>query len=220
MKKIWIVVSLLLTSLGGLRAQDMVYGENAEKRAIKAFHAVETSAGIAVVLTKGSKEEIALTASDKEMLSKVKTEVVDGVLKISREDNWKFWERFKQHWKITVYVSYIRLDGVRASSGGSITSKSVDLSALSARVNSGGHISLAGKVNELDVEGNSGGHFRGYDLSVTNCKADVSSGAHVQVTITKEITARASSGGQIRYKGTGLIRDINVNSGGSVKRED
>ncbi len=220
MKKIWIVVSLLLTSLGGLRAQDMVYGENAEKRAIKAFHAVETSAGIAVVLTKGSKEEIALTASDKEMLSKVKTEVVDGVLKISREDNWKFWERFKQHWKITVYVSYTRLDGVRASSGGSITSKSVDLSTLSARVNSGGHISLAGKVNELDVEGNSGGHFRGYDLSVTNCKADVSSGAHVQVTITKEITARASSGGQIRYKGTGLIRDINVNSGGSVKRED
>lgn len=220
MKKIWIVVSLFFASLGGLRAQDMVYGEHAEKREIKAFHAVETSAGIAVVLTKGSKEEIALTASDKEMLSKVKTEVVDGVLKISREDNWKFWERFKQHWKITVYVSYTRLDGVRASSGGSITSKSVDLSTLSARVNSGGHISLAGKVNELDVEGNSGGHFRGYDLSVTNCKANVSSGAHVQVTIAKEITARASSGGQIRYKGTGLIRDINVNSGGSVKRED
>ena len=219
MKKIWIVVSLFVASLSGLRAQDVVYGENAEKREVKGFHAVETSSGIAVVLTKGNKEEIALTASDKEMLTRVKTEVVDGVLKISREDNWKFWEKWK-NWKITVYVSYTRLDGVRASSGGSITSNNVDLSTLSARVGSGGHINLAGKVNELEVDGNSGGHFRGYDLSVVNCKASVSSGAGVQVTITKEITAKANSGGQIRYKGTGMIRDINVSSGGSVRRGD
>lgn len=219
MKKIWIVMSLFVASLAGLRAQDVVYGENAEKRTVKGFHAVETSSGIAVVLTKGSKEEVALTATDKELLSRIKTEVVDGVLKISREDNWKFWEKWK-NWKVTVYVSYTRLDGVRASSGGSITGKSVDLSSLSAHVNSGGHIDLAGKVNELAVEGNSGGHFRGYDLSVTNCKATVSSGAGVQVTITKEITAQANSGGRIRYKGAGLIRDINVSSGGSVKRED
>ncbi len=219
MKKICIVMSLFVASLGSLSAQEVVHGENAEKREVKGFHAVETSAGIAVVLTKGSKEELALTASDKEMLSKVKTEVVDGVLKISREDNWKFWEKWK-NWKVTVYVSYTKLDGVKASSGGSITSKSVDLSSLSARVGSGGHINLAGKVNELEVEGNSGGHFRGYDLSVTNCKASVSSGAGVQVTITKEITAKANSGGQIRYKGAGMIRDINVSSGGSVKRQD
>jgi hypothetical protein len=218
MKKIAAFVLTSFMLFLSLQAQQVVTGDHTEKRAIGSFHAVETSAGIAVVLTKGSKEELAISASDKAMLEKIRTEVRDGVLKISRDDTWKFWNKWK-NWKVTVYVSYTRLDAVRATSGGSVSGTGLNLDKLSAKLNSGGVINLSGKVDGLDVEGNSGAQFKGYALSAANCKADASSGAGIQVTVTKEITAKANSGGFIRFKGDGLIRDINVNSGGSVKRE-
>ncbi len=218
MKRIMMAVTALLITLTVSYAQNVVEGDNVEKRDVKSFHAVEASSGISVKLTKGAKEELAVTASDKEMLGKIKTEVSNGVLKITREnDNWKFWEKWKR-WKITVYVSYAQLDAVRATSGSSISCSDINLSRLAAKMGSGGSIDLSGKVDALDVDGSSGAQFNGYGLTATNCKVDVSSGAGIHVTVTKEISAEASSGGFVRFKGDGLIRNINVSSGGSVKR--
>ncbi len=117
-----------------------------------------------------------------------------------------------------VYVSYVSVDVIKANSGGSVTGSDVSFAKLTAHINSGGTISLTGKVESLDVNGNSGGQFRGYSLSTNNCTAHVSSGAGIQVTVNKEISAKANTGGFIRFKGEGLIRDINVNTGGSVRR--
>lgn len=119
-----------------------------------------------------------------------------------------------------VYVSYVTLDALRASSGGSVNGSELNLQALSARLSSGGSITLNGKVDRLDVDGNNGAQFRGYSLITDFCKAEASSGAGVQITVNKEISAKANSGGFVRFKGEGLIRDINVNSGGSVKRQN
>lgn len=199
--------------------QEVVTGEHVQKRNIGSFHAVKTSSGIQVILTKGTKEELAVTTNDADLLDRVKTTVSNGVLKIGREnDDWRFWER-RRNWKVVVYVSYKDLDGLEANSGGSIQAKSVDLDKLAAGVSSGGSITVTGKAGSLDIDGSSGGIFRGYDFNVTYCKADVSSGAGVQVSVNKEISAEASSGGYVRFKGDGLIRNINVSSGGTVKRQ-
>jgi hypothetical protein len=219
MKKLFSSLLALTIFFSLALGQEVVSGENTQKRNIGSFHAVKTSAGIQVILTKGSKEELAVTASDADLVDKIKTVVSNGVLRISREnDNWRFWEK-RRNWKVVVYVSYTQLDGLEASSGGSIQAKSVNLDKLTADVSSGGTITLSGSANALSIDGSSGGIFRGYDLAVTNCKADVSSGAGVQVTVNKEISAEASSGGYVRFKGDGLIRNINVSSGGSVKRQ-
>lgn len=211
-----LVLTMLFSFVVG---QEVVSAENMQKRNVGSFHAVKTSAGIQVILTKGSKEELAVTASDADLVDQIRTVVTNGVLRISRDsDNWRFWER-RRNWKIVVYVSYTQLDGLEASSGGSIHAKAVSLDKLNADVSSGGIITLSGSANALSVDGSSGGIFRGYNLAVTNCKAGVSSGGGVQVTVTKEISAEASSGGYVRFKGEGLIRNINVSSGGSVKRQ-
>ncbi len=219
MKKLFSSLLALTILFSFALGQEVVSGENTQKRSVGSFHAVKTSAGIQVVLTKGSKEELAVTASDADLVDKIKTVVSNGVLRITRENNdWRFWEK-RRNWKVVVYVSYTQLDGLEASSGGSIQAKSVSLDKLTADVSSGGTITLSGSANALSVDGSSGGIFRGYDLAVTNCKADVSSGAGVQVTVNKEISAEASSGGYVRFKGDGLIRNINVSSGGSVKKQ-
>lgn len=221
MKKIVISWVVIVMAMSTTVAQKVVYDDNVQKREIKSFHAIETSSGIEVIINKGDKEELAVSVSDTKYLDEVRTVVENGTLKISRSSNWSLWNKWKnwKNWKVKVYVSYSRLDEVKATSGGSINGTDVKLDKLSARLNSGGAINLSGTVESLDVDGNSGAKFKGYSLRTVNCKADVSSGAGIQITVTKEISAKATSGGFVRFKGDGLIRDINVNSGGSVKRQ-
>lgn len=211
----------MLISLSSVIAQKekVVYGENVQKRDISSFHSIETSAGIEVIISKGEKEELAISANEQKYLSEVRTVVENGKLKISRGSDWNLWNSWK-NWKIKVYVSYLSLDEIKATSGGSVTGTDVKLDKLFAHLNSGGFITLAGTVESLVVEGNSGAQFKGYALQSVFCKADVSSGAGLQITVNKEISAKANSGGFVQFKGEGMIRDINVNSGGSVKRQN
>lgn len=219
MRKLTSILLIFIMYSISVNAQKVVYGDEVQKRDISGFTAVETSSGIAVILTKGDKEELAVSVGNVNYLDEIKTIVQGGVLKISRSDNWKLWNRWK-NWKATVYVSYIHLNELQARSGGSIKGTDLDLSSLHTRFSSGGIITLNGKVNSLTLDGSSGGQLKAYGLITERCFAEVSSGAGAQITVTKEISAKANSGGFIRYKGEGLIRYINVNSGGSVKRQD
>ena len=205
-------------AISAATAQKVVYDDNVQKRNISAFHAIETSSGIEVIISKDDKEELAVSVGDKEYLDEVRTIVENGTLKIFRSSNWKLWNKWK-NWKVKAYVSFNRLDELKATSGGSITGSDMKLDKLSVRLNSGGSINLSGTVESLDVDGNSGAQFKGYSLHAVICKADMSSGAGLQITVSKEISAKATSGGYVRFKGEGLIRNIDVNSGGSVKRQ-
>jgi hypothetical protein len=218
MKKILLSLAVVLVAFTSAVSQKVVYGDNVQKREISSFHAIETSSGIEVIMTKGDKEELAVSVSKTEYMNEVRTVVENGVLKISRSNDWKWWRQWKD-WKIKVYVSYVNVDAIKANSGGSVNATDVSFEKLAVRMNSGGIITLSGKVEMLDVDGSSGAQFKGYSLNANNCKADVSSGAGVQITVSKEISAKANSGGFVRFKGDGLIRDINVNSGGSVRRQ-
>ena len=218
MKKRWISLMVAVLSLSAVSAQKVVYDDNVQKRNISAFHAIETSSGIEVIINKGDREELAVSVGNNAYLDEVSTVVENGILKVSRKGDWKFWNKWKD-WKVKVYVSYKNLNAISANSGGSVQGSDISLEKLTARLNSGGSINLSGTVISLDVDGSSGAMFHGYSLSATNCKAEASSGAGVQVNVSKEISAKANSGGFVRFKGDGVIRDINVNSGGSVKRQ-
>lgn len=214
-----ILFAAFMTLVGAASfAQKVVYGDNVQQRSIGAFHAVESNSGIEVIMSRGDKEELAVSVGNMEYMDEIRTVVEGGVLKISRSSDWKFWNKWK-NFKARVYVSYVKVDGVKATSGSSINISDLNGGTMTARMNSGGTITLAGKLESLDIDGSSGAQFRGYELSATNCSAEVSSGAGVHITVTKEISAKANSGGFVRFKGEGVIRDINVNSGGSVKRQ-
>jgi hypothetical protein len=195
--------------------QKTVYDDKAVKREVGHFHAIEVSTGIEVLITEGNEEALAVSAPDQKWLDRLKTEVSGGVLRIYLENTWDW--NVPKNWKFTVYVSYTQLDELKASSGGSIKGD-VKLASLKAKQSSGGFVTLKGEVDKLTVNASSGGFFRGYELSTNYLVADVSSGGGVQVTVNKEVEAEASSGGYVSYKGNAVIRSINVNSGGSVKK--
>ena len=219
MKRIILLAGVFLFAIQTGYPQQEISELNSEKRVIGSFHAIEASAGVEVFLTKGNKEELAVSVGDLEYLSQVKTRVSSkGVLTISRETDWKFWNTWK-NWKVRVYVSYVNLDQLEANSGSSITAKDLQLTTLKAEVNSGGLMKLSGKTDMLEVEANSGGTFRAAELVAAKCMADANSGGSLILNISKELSAEASSGGSIKYSGEGIIRNISTNSGGSVRKQ-
>jgi hypothetical protein len=84
--------------------------------------------------------------------------------------------------------------------------------------NSGSSIDISGSAEKTSINVSSGAIFKSYDFAVDYCDAKASSGGGIRITINKELSAKANSGGGVKYKGDGVIKEINVNSGGSVKK--
>ncbi len=237
MKKI--LFSLLTLLSVHLFAQDVVISDaNAEKRALSSsFNAIKVSDGIDLMLTQGSEESLAVSASEPKYLAKLKTEIVNGTLKIYYENAGMIWNSNEKR-KLKAYVSFKTLEKLQASSGasvkatsvlnisrlelkvssGALFSSEVNITQLTAMQDSGAEINITGKTSELTVEASSGAIFKGYELVSDYCNAKVSSGGSVRINVEKELNAKANSGGGIHYKGNAVIKEVDINSGGSVKR--
>src|SRR5205085_7395899 len=117
MKKLFLltVAVLLITTTF---AQKTIRDPNVEVRNVGSFHAIEVSGGINLYLSKGD-EAVAVSASDKEILSHIKTEVKDGALKIYYE--WKKGLNWNVgNHSLKAYVSFKSLDALTASGGSDI----------------------------------------------------------------------------------------------------
>jgi Putative auto-transporter adhesin, head GIN domain len=235
MKKVLLSL-FMLTITGFAYAQKTVNDPNAEKRNVTGFHGIDVGGGIDLYLSSGD-EAVAVSAGNEEGRDRIKTEVKDGILKI-----WYKWDgKLKIDWKnrkLRAYVSYKQLDRLHASggsdvfsdgsirsdkldiqaSGGSDIKVNVEVSELKANVSGGSDIIISGSAKNIDIDASGGSDFKGYELQTENCKANAGGGSDIFITVNKELTADASGGSDVHYKGTGLIRDIKSSGGGSVKR--
>lgn len=229
--------SLLIVSglIFSASAQKTINDANAQKRNVSGFHAIEVSGGIDLFLSQGD-EAVAISASKDEYRDKIITEVKNGVLKI-----WFDWKsNLKIDWsnrKLKAYVSFKNLDGLEASGGsdvivdGTINSTKLNLvisggSDLKGKVESddlkinasgGSDVNISGKAAKLTIQASGGSDFSGYDFAADICNVEASGGSDVHVTVNKELTANASGGSDVFYKGSGLIRDLKT-GGGSIKK--
>ena len=236
MKKIsMLYLSFLFSAF--LFAQKQINDPNAQTREAKSFHAIKVANGIELFLTQSNSETIVVSADEVEHRDRIKTEVDNGVLKIYYDNN--FLKQLNgRNKKLRAYVSFINIDGVDASSGasvkvegvikatklnleassGAIFKGNVETGTMDVAQSSGSVITISGKVTSLKIDGSSGSIFKGYELAVENCTAETSSGSGVQITVNKELSAEASSGGYVYYKGEGVIRSVRTGSGGSVSK--
>ena len=234
MKKLFgfLLLSALITSTS---AQKTIKDGNAEKRNVSGFHAIEVSGGIDLYLSQGE-EAVAVSASKDEYRAKIVTEVKDGVLKI-----WFDWKsNMRIDWgnhKLKAYVSAKNIDRLEGSggsdieidgllkttkldleiSGGSDFDGKIESDELKIQASGGSDVSISGKAARLTIDASGGSDFKGYDLVSDICNVEASGGSDVHVTVNKELSANASGGSDVFYKGSGLIRDIKT-SGSSIKK--
>ena len=103
------------------------------------------------------------------------------------------------------------------SSGAQFTGE-VKIGEMTVDQSSGSEINITGSTEKIKVDLSSGAVFKGYDLNAEYCEAKASSGGEARINVNKELAAKASSGGGIKYKGNASIKDLNVSSGGMVKK--
>jgi hypothetical protein len=209
-----------------------VMAQETQQRNVGSFSGVKVAEGIDVYLKKGDKQavRVEVTGTDAD---NVITEVSGSYLKVHMASG-----NFRGRIQAKVYVTYVKLDKLSASSAGNIFSEGniegedmeiqcssagnieVTLNFVSVEVSasSAGQVEIQGKAKSLIADASSAAQIDAYDLDAEKVEAEVSSGASMKVSVQSSLSANASSGGSIRYRGNPGKSITNSSSGGSVKK--
>lgn len=226
MKHICALILIIICSLAAGAQQT-------ETRELGSFTGVKAAEGVDVYLKAGNKERVRVEVTGTDP-SNVVTEVSGSFLKVHMKDG-----RYRSV-DAKVYVTYVNLDKLSASSAGSIFSegplkgREMDISASSAgsievtinanfadvSSSSAGDVELKGKVSKINLDASSAGEIDAYDLEANSVDAEASSGGSVKIKVVESLEAHASSGGTIRYRGDPDSSNTNSSSGGTVKKSD
>ncbi len=211
----------------------ITFAQQSETRIVGSFQGVKSGEAIDVYLRKGDKESVKVETSG-EKLSNIMTEVSGSYLKIYLRDN----SFFRDKSEVKVYVTYVMLDKISASSASSVFSEgvikatsleihassaadievSVEATDVRVHVSSAGDVILAGTAKSIDAEASSAGDIDAYSLQTQSADARASSGGSIKISVSEGIEASASSGGSVRYRGNPLRTNTHASSGGSVKK--
>jgi len=232
--KIAILLLVLITTTScmfdgfGIKGNKNVVNE--DRKITADFSEIKVSEGIQVFLTQGEEVELRVEA-DENIIDLLVTEVHGNVLKIHFEKNVSRATR-------NVYLTANKISSIKSSSGssvksdGTIKSKNLRLSSSSGASlklvlnassvtcssSSGANINLSGSSDSFESNASSGSHIKARDLTSKTAKADVSSGAGISLHASEELTAHASSGGNISYEGKPGVLNKSKSSGGSISQ--
>lgn len=195
------------------------------------FNEINVSQGIDLYITQSN--DVALTLeADENLHNLIMTEVENGVLKIYSIENIKRAKSKKVMLNIksisaikatsgsdvystnTIEVSNLEL---KSTSGADIT-LDVKTEALNCHSTSGSDIKLSGSTILLIAEATSGSDINASQLQAETSNVKVTSGADISVNTSKELTASATSGGDIKYSGNPEKVNKSDNSAGSIKQ--
>lgn len=237
MKILFILLSAVFSTAAFAQEKTMINDADAKPRSLNAsFSAISVSDGIELYLTQGD-ESIAVSYGEEKYAERFKTIVEGSVLKIYYDNKGVNWSDNSRR-KLKAYVSFKSLEKLTASGGadvrlpatinvnnldmkftsGAYFKGSIKANEITLDQNSGSDINLSGSAEKISVDVSSGASFKGYEFSVAYCDAKATSGGGVKISVEKELSAKANSGGGIHYKGSAVIKDIDISSGGIVKK--
>jgi len=238
MKKIASITILFLlvlsVTLYGQTKPKVKGSGNVVKKERKAsyFNQVKVATAIDLILTQGGSESIMVEADDN-LHEYIVTEIKDNTLKIYLEAN------VGEAKEMNVYVTMKDIEKIAATSAGDVVGKTVikadeltlvtssagdlkldlDVKKLTCKISSAGDISLTGKTDELEANLSSAGDLNAYELTARVANVSVSSSGDADITVTDKLWARASSAGDISFKGNPPEVDAHSSSAGSINRK-
>jgi hypothetical protein len=232
-----IAAFLILLSSGAIAQDAMINDKNAQVRNVSGFNAIRISGSIDVYLTQGNSEAVAVSASEEKFRDRIKTEVVNGTLKIYY-DNEKF-NLTTANRKLRAYVSVKDINRLEVS-GASDLKISGTLTASALQLNISGSSDLEGSlkvgdlrlvasgasdakikgsVTTLNVEASGASDIKGYDLTVDECTAKASGASDINLTVNKQISAQASGASSVYYKGDAVMKEVHTSGASSVGKK-
>ena len=240
MKKILIAITFAFIS-AGVHAQDdkvFVRDNNAQPRTVSgSFNGISVSGSIDLFISQSNEETVVVSAADAKYRDRIVTEIKDGMLNIYYNEKGLQWSGDR---KLKAYVSFKTINELRASgssdifangvikseslelglSGSSDFKGAVDVQELSLHQSGSSDAKISGRAGTLKIDVSGASDVDGYELAADYCDANASGASDIQLTINKELTARASGSSDIYYKGSGVIKDVKSSGSSTVKRKE
>lgn len=239
MKKIFVLLACVTIGFLNVQAQDVVYDENVEARTITDFSAIEVSGSISLYLSQGNEYGIAISAGEQKNNSRIKTEVKNGVLKISVDGGlwngmgWanrklKAYVSFKTLNELTVSgASFVTANGLITAdalkievSGASEIKASINVKQLDLNISGASVAKLSGSADNASIGASGATKVSSYEMAINSCNAAASGASSIRITANKELNASASGGANIYYKGAASVVNINSSRGADVKKQN
>ncbi|WP_299584385.1 head GIN domain-containing protein [uncultured Sunxiuqinia sp.] len=203
-----------------------------EYREIGEFDKIKVSTGLKVMLVQSEKNLVKVVA-DENLHEVIRTELKRGELTVFAD------ARIKKSRELLVTVEFTNLEELRSTAGAQVGSDGMlrikrlvtkasagsqqklqlHTQTLEAKASAGSQIRLSGESREASLTASSGAQLNAEKLDVRQCKADVSSGAHIYVEVSEDFEGEASSGGQIYYSGSPSTVDTSTSSGGNISKK-
>lgn len=237
MKKILLSVLIAGFVLVANAQKTIVNDANAEKRNVGSFNGIRVSNAIDLYLSQDNEEAVAVSAKEIKYRDRIKTEVVDGILKIWVDNNGWSWTR--GNLKMRAYVSVKLLTKLHASGASDVfvngvlkvgdidvelsgasdfKEGSIEASNMNVHLSGASDMKVKGTAASLTVRASGASDFKGFDLTCQNGDVDASGASDIKITVEKEINAHASGASDIRIKGNGVIRKMSNSGASSVKK--
>ncbi len=201
------------------------------ERELPGFNAVQIASGMNAHFVEGDLQKVVVIA-DQNLHELIETIVEDNTLTIKTLGN--IWSSSEKKVVITCPgLREIRTTAgsnafsdnrlffdtlyLRASAGSNIKID-IEGNELEVQGSSGANIFLTGSANRLVAKTSSGSNLKAEDFTTEFSEINVSSGSNVWVNTMRELTANASSGGNIFYFGTPKKINSSSSSGGNINK--
>lgn len=182
----------------------------AEPRSHSGFTRVDASAGtdVEVQVGPGFSVDVSGPGADR-----VVTRVSGDTLIVERRRGLS-WSSPRAHVRVTMP----RVEGLSASSGADLNVSGVDSPSIDLDASSGADLRVSGRCGSFRADASSGADIHAQDLRCENGSVDVSSGADARVYATGRLDVDASSGADVVAYGNPGIGNIDLSSGGGLRR--
>jgi len=206
-----------------------------EPRSVSGFDAINLKDFWEIFLTQGESESLVLEGEE-ELLSRVKTEVVNGELQISF-GNWldfllpprplKIYVTLKEVHSIKIsgagslHAAIVQTDHLRLVTSGS---SKMDIGSLVANdldvnLSGAGEFDLSGQVNSQNLQVSGTGKYRARGLACQKVNLRVSGSCRTLLNVQESLDVRVSGSAEVRYVGNPKVQQ-HVTGSASIRKAD
>jgi hypothetical protein len=199
---------------------------NQESRPVAGINGLKFRAVGKIILTQGDQESLVIHA-DPEIRARIHTEILDGILVISYDSDWKDWtglnflDRGVSTFNLTMKnINSIAISGVGNLDAASITTGSLSLTLsgpatmtvgtlqanlLNVEMSGVGSIDLAGKCADQVVSLSGAGSYKAPRLESQRTMVKLSGVGNATVWANEALEASISGAGAVEYYGAARI---------------
>lgn len=226
-----VMKTLIILAYTMLFSGTLVKSQNNENRALDQFTGIEVKNGILVQLIKDEKESAEIKTQDIQT-SQVITEIKNGLL-LFRIDKPPLSKS-----KVVINLHYRELFSIKASGKSDISSTALikqdslivelvsgaqayldlDVIYLKSNITEGAMFSAEGYAIFQEASAATGATLSLFDLESDEVIIKVSSNGKAKINVEKNLTADASTGGYISFKGNPKVKNIKTSVGGKVEQ--